>query len=75
MNQTISHCLQSAMNVFDSLLLSMLTMPAKMVNFTRKLYDEIEDLAQKEYKGNFSQAMRIKLGEKPERDDIVLRTI
>lgn len=44
-----------------------------MVNFTRELYDEIEDLAQKDYKGNFSQAMRIKLGEKPERKDVVLR--
>ena len=57
------------------LLTSMITMPAKMVNFTRELYDEIEDLAQKEYKGNFSQAMRIKLGEKPERKDVVLRTV
>jgi len=58
---------------YASLLISILTMPAKMVNFTRELYDEIEDLAQKKYKGNFSQAMRIKLGEKPESDDVVLR--
>jgi len=47
----------------------------KSVNFTRDLYDEIEDFAQKECNGNFSQALRRKLGEKPERDDIVLRTV
>lgn len=41
------------------------------VNFTREQYDEIDDLAKKDCNGNFSKALRIKLGEKPERHSIL----
>ena len=43
------------------------------VNFTREQYNQLADLAKADCKGNFSKAVRIKLGEKPERTDIVLR--
>lgn len=43
------------------------------VNFTRKQYDEIANLAKTDCNGNFSKAVRRKLGEKPERTDVALR--
>jgi len=41
-------------------------MVMQTVNLTRKQYDEIADLAKEDCNGNFSKALRIKLGEKPE---------
>jgi len=48
-------------------------MVMQTVNLTREQYDEIANLAKKDCNGNFSKALRIKLGERPERNDIVLR--
>jgi len=48
-------------------------MVMQTVNLTRKQYDEIANLAKKDCNGNFSKAIRIKLGEEPERTDVAVR--
>jgi len=45
----------------------------KTVALSIKQFTEIDELAIREFQGNFSKALRIKLGEKPERSDIVMR--
>jgi len=44
-------------------------MVMQTVNLTRKQYDEIANLAKTDCDGNFSKALRIKLGEEPEKEE------
>jgi len=48
-------------------------MVMQTVNLTRKQYDEIANLAKEDCNGNFSKAIRIKLGEKPEPREFQIR--
>jgi len=40
---------------------------------TKKQFAELNEIAKQKFKGNFSQALRIKLGEESEKNDVVLR--
>lgn len=59
--------------IYSCCCIVLIDMVTQTVNFPREMYDEIADLAKQKCKGNFSKALRIKIGEKPERSDVILR--